>query len=72
MFFILREANGARSRARRIHQAGGARLRGLLNSASEIENTSAVKRSSARPICGIVAGLWLMALKLDYPILCGA
>lgn len=70
MFFILSEANGARSRARAIHQAGGPDLRGLLNSASEIQKYLGVK-TIISAICGIVAGLWCWLFKVDYPILWG-
>lgn len=70
MFFILSEANGARSRAQAIHQAGGPDLRGLLNSASEIQKYLGVK-TIISAICGVVAGLWCWLFRVDYPILWG-
>jgi AI-2 transport protein TqsA len=70
IFFILSEANGARSRALAIHQAGGPDLRGLLNSASEIQKYLGVK-TIISAICGVVAGLWCWLFNLDYPILWG-
>ncbi|MCE9518856.1 MAG: AI-2E family transporter [Verrucomicrobia bacterium] len=70
MFFILSEAYGSRSRALAIHQAGGPDLRGLLNSASEIQKYLGMK-TIISAICGIVAGLWCWMFNLDYPILWG-
>lgn len=70
MFFILSEANTANSRAQAIHQAGGPDLRGLLNSASEIQKYLGVK-TIISAICGVVAGLWCWLFNLDYPILWG-